>query len=75
MNDIILYEVLGLYIWTNQRTKSIGLRGDFYDMRSDISFVVIRLTYYLHKLKSFHRSNTDVNLTQFFGGGGSFTKG
>lgn len=73
MNDIILYEVLGLYIWTNQRTKSIGLRGDFYDMRSDI--VVIRLTYYLHKLKSFHRSNTDVNLTQFFGGGGSFTKG
>lgn len=64
-----------LFIWTNQRTKSIGLRGDFYDMRSDISFVVIRLTYYLYKLKSFHRSNTDVNLTQFFGGGGSFTKG
>lgn len=46
----------------------------FYDMRNDISVVVIRLTYYLHKLKSFHRSNTDVNLTQFFGGGGSFTK-
>lgn len=46
----------------------------FYDMRSDISVVVIRLTYYLHKLKSFHRSNTDVNLTQFFGGGGSFSK-